>query len=414
MKKTVLKDYARLLAVTGLNIKKGDEVIVNAGLDQPDFVRMVVEECYRAGAAKVEVEWHYQPLSKLHVRHRSLKTLSTVEEWEKAKMAHRAERLPAMLHLISEDPDGLKGMNQKKNSQAMQARYPIIKPFRDQMDNKYKWCIAAVPGKEWAKKMFPELRPAAAVEKLWEVILYTVRMTDGIGGAACDGVEAWKAHNAQFNTRCEYLNSLGIESLHLTAANGTDLTVGMIDNALFCGGGEYTLGGEYFNPNMPTEEIFISPKRGVAEGIVYSSKPRSWRGQVIDKFSVRFEGGRAVEVHAEQNEELLKQMVSMDEGAAFLGEVALVPYSSPICQSGLTFYETLFDENAACHLAMGAGFTNTIRDYDKYTLDELHEMGINDSMIHVDFMVGTADLSVVAHTRDGKDIQLFKDGNWAF
>ncbi|MBQ7320155.1 MAG: aminopeptidase [Clostridia bacterium] len=414
MKKTTLKEYARLLAVTGLGIKKGDEVIVNAGLDQPDFVRMVVEECYRAGAAKVEVEWHYQPLSKLHVRHRSLKTLSTVEEWEKAKMAHRAERLPAMLHLISEDPDGLKGMNQKKNSQAMQARYPIIKPFRDQMDNKYKWCIAAVPGKEWAKKMFPELRPAAAVEKLWEVILYTVRMTDAIGGNACDGVEAWKAHNAQFNTRCEYLNSLGIESLHLTAANGTDLTVGMIDNALFCGGGEYTLGGEWFNPNMPTEEIFISPKRGVAEGIVYSSKPLSWRGQVIDKFSVRFEGGRAVEVHAEQNEELLKQMVSMDEGAAFLGEVALVPYSSPICQSGLTFYETLFDENAACHLAMGAGFTNTIRDYDKYTLDELHEMGINDSMIHVDFMVGTADLSVVAHTRDGKDIQLFKDGNWAF
>ena len=414
MKKTTLKEYARLLAVTGLNIKKGDEVIVNAGLDQPDFVRMVVEECYRAGAAKVEVEWHYQPLSKLHVRHRSLKTLSTIEEWEKAKMAHRAERLPAMLHLLSEDPDGLKGMNQKKNSQAMQARYPIIKPFRDQMDNKYKWCIAAVPGKEWAKKMFPELRPAAAMEKLWEVILYTVRMTDGIGGAACDGVEAWKAHNAQFNTRCEYLNSLGIESLHLTSANGTDLKIGMIEDAQFCGGGEHTLGGEYFNPNMPTEEIFISPKRGEAEGIVYSSKPLSWRGQVIDKFSVRFEGGRAVEVHAEQNEELLKQMVSMDEGAAFLGEVALVPYSSPICQSGLTFFETLFDENAACHLAMGAGFTNTIRDYDKYTLDELHEKGINDSMIHVDFMVGTEDFSVVAHTRDGKDVPLFKDGNWAF
>ena len=255
MKKTTLKEYARLLAVTGLNIKKGDEVIVNTALDQPEFVRMVVEECYRAGAAKVEVEWHYQPLSKLHVRHRSLKTLSTIEEWEKAKMEHRAERLPAMLHLISEDPDGLKGMNQKKNSQAMQARYPIIKPFRDQMDNKYKWCIAAVPGKEWAKKMFPELRPAAAVEKLWEVILYTVRMTDGIGGTACDGVEAWKAHNAQFNTRCEYLNSLGIESLHLTSANGTDLKIGMIEDAQFCGGGEHTLGGEEFNPNIPA----ISP-----------------------------------------------------------------------------------------------------------------------------------------------------------
>ncbi|MBQ7338179.1 MAG: aminopeptidase [Clostridia bacterium] len=414
MKKSALKAYARLLAVSGLGIRMGDEVVIVADLDQPEFVRMVVEECYQAGAEKVNVEWRYQPLEKVHVRHRTLKVLSTVEEWEKAKYAHRAERLPALLRLISEDPDGLKGMNQKKNSRAMQLKYPIIKPYEDQMENKYKWCVAAVPGRAWAKKMFPEMRPMAAMEKLWQVILYTVHMSDSIGGEIVDGVAAWKEHNEQFRARCEYLNALDIVSLHIRGGNGTDLTVGLVNNGLFCGGGEYTLSGEWFNPNMPTEEIFTTPKRGDAEGIVYSTKPLSYRGQLIENFSVRFEGGRAVEVHAEKNEALLKEMISMDEGAAFLGEVALVPAKSPISSSGLTFYETLFDENASCHLALGAGYTNTVRDYDKYTLEELHAMGINDSMIHVDFMIGTEDLCVVARTVRGKEIVIFRDGNWAF
>lgn len=414
MKKAELKAYARLLAVSGLGVSMGDEVIINCDLDQPEFVRMVVEECYQAGAEKVTVEWHYQPLQKVHVRHRTLKVLSTVEEWEKAKMAHSAEKLPATLHLISEDPDGLRGMNQKKNSRARQMRYPIFKPYYDQMENKYKWCVAAVPGKAWAKKMFPDLRPAAAVEKLWQVILYTVHMTDTIGGEVKDGVAVWKEHNEQFRARCEYLNGLDIVSLRLRAGNGTDLTIGLVNNSLFCGGGEYTLRGEWFNPNMPTEEIFTTPKRGDAQGVVYSTKPLSYHGQLIENFNIRFEDGRAVEVHAEKNEALLKEMIAMDDGAAYLGEVALVPVHSPISESNLTFYETLFDENASCHLALGAGYTNTVRDYDKYTLEELHAMGINDSMIHVDFMVGTSDLSVVAQTVRGTEIEIFRQGQWAF
>ncbi len=414
MKKTVLRNYAKVLARAGLHVKKGEAVVISAGLDQPEFVEMVVEECYRAGAATVTVEWHHQPLQKIGVRYKSVKNLSKVEDWEKAKMAHNAEVLPAMLHLISEDPDGLKGMNQKKYGKAMQIRYPIVKPYRDAMENKYKWCVAAVPGRAWAKKMFPELRPSAAIEKLWEVILYTVHVTDGIGGEMHDGVAAWDAHNEQFIRRCDYLNSLGIKSLRIKAeSNGTDLHVGLLDGSLFCGGGETTLGGEWFNPNMPTEEVFTSPKRGDADGIVYSSKPLSYRGQLIDKFWLRFENGKAVDCGAEQNEALLRQMISMDEGASYLGEVALVPFSSPICQSGLTFYETLFDENAACHLALGAGYTNTVKDYDKYTLDELHEMGINDSMIHVDFMIGTEDISVIAETGNGGEIEIFKNGEWA-
>lgn len=414
MKKTVLRDYARLLAVMGIRVRKGDEVIVQAELDQPEFVEMVVKECYRAGAEKVSVEWSHQPISKLNVNSRSLKSLSHMEDWEVAKLKHRVDRLPAMLYLTSEDPDGLRGMNQSKNAKAMQARYGIIKPLRDAMENKYKWCIAAVPGKAWAKKMFPGMRASAAIEKQWEAILYTMRMTKTLGGEPVDGVEAWKAHNADVTARCEYLNKLGIEKLEYKASNGTDLTVGMIDKGLFCGAEEVTMGGEAFNPNMPTEEVFTSPMRGQAEGIVYSSKPLSYRGEIIDNFSVRFHEGRVVEVHAEKNEELLRQMISMDEGAAYLGECALVPYHSPISQSGLTFYETLFDENAACHLALGFGFTNAIRDYEKYTNEQLHEMGVNDSMIHVDFMIGTSDLAITAITRDGRRVPLFKNGDWAF
>lgn len=414
MNKTILRNYARLLALSGICVRRGDEVVIRAGLDQPEFVEMVVKECYRAGAEQVIVEWSHQPLEKIHVNNQSLKTLSRVEDWEVAKLKHRAERLPAMLHLISEDPDGLAGMNQQKNAKAAQARYSVIKPYREQMDNKYKWCIAAVPGKAWAKKMFPDVRTSVAVEKLWEAILYTVRMTDSLGGKPIDGIEAWKKHTADIAARCEYLNNLGIMSLEYHASNGTNLTVGMLDKGIFCGGADYTLGGEFFNANMPTEEVFITPKRGVAEGIVYSSKPLSYRGQVIDKFWVKFHEGKAVDVHAEQNEALLRQMISMDEGAAYLGECALVPFHSPISQSGLTFYETLFDENAACHLALGDGYTCTVKDYGSYTLDELHEMGVNESMNHVDFMIGTEDLCVTAHTRDGKDVVLFRDGDWAF
>ncbi len=414
MNKTTLKGYAKLLARSGIHVRRGDEVIISAELDQPEFVEMVVRECYRAGAAKVIVEWTHQPLEKMNVSYRSLKTLSHVEEWEKAKWQHKVDRLPCMLYLVSEDPDGLCGMNQEKNAKAAQARYSIIKPYREAMENKYKWCIAAVPGKAWAKKMFPGERTSVAIEKQWQAILYAARMTDRLGGALQDGVAAWEAHSAQLSSRCQYLNSLGIKALEYHASNGTDLTVGMLENGLFCGAAEQTTSGEWFLPNIPTEEVFATPERGVAEGIVYSSKPLSYRGQVIDEFWIRFHEGRAVEVHAEKNEALLRQMISMDEGAAYLGECALVPYHSPISQSGLTFYETLFDENASCHLALGAGYTNTVKNYDQYTLEQLHEMGVNDSMNHVDFMIGTKDLSVIAHTRDGRKVVLFEQGNWAF
>lgn len=408
MKKTVMQKYARLIARKGINVKKGQEVIVSASLDQPEFVKMVVEECYRAGASKVTVEWSFQPITKLHYRYRSLKTLSTFEKWEIEKLEHKCETLPATIYIESDDPDGLKGIDQTKVSKASQAKYPIIKPYHDKMDNKYQWCIAAVPGEAWAKKVFPGERTSKAVEKLWNAILYTSR-ADGD-----DPVKAWEEHNADLKTRFEYLNSLGIESLHYTASNGTDFTVGLIPDALFMGGSEFTLGGTEFNPNIPSEEVFTSPMKGKAEGVVHATRPLSYRGELIENFSVRFENGKAVEVHAEKGEELLKQMISMDENAAYLGECALVPFDSPIRNSEITFFNTLFDENACCHLAFGRGFENCIKDFDKYTLKECREKGINDSLIHVDFMIGSEDLNITAHTRGGKDVAIFKDGNWAF
>lgn len=407
MKKTVLRSYARLIAKCGVNVQKGQDVIIQAELDQPEFVQMVAEECYKLGARFVKIEWDYQPLTKVHYRYRSLKTLSAVEEWEKARLQHYVDTLPCRIYLDSEDPDGLKGINQEKMAKSAQKRYPIIKPYRDQMENKYQWCIAAVPGKAWAKKLFPELRASQAMEKLWEAILSTSRVTD-------DPVKAWEEHNKDLFDRCAYLNGLGIDTLHYYASNGTDFTVGMIPEAEFKGGGEWSLQNIYFNPNIPSEECFISPMRGKAEGIVYSSKPLCYQSQLIENFSIRFHEGKAVEWHAEKNEALLTKLINMDEGSAYLGECALVPYDSPIQASGLLFYNTLFDENAACHLALGMGFADTIKDYSKYTLDECRAFGVNDSMVHEDFMIGTKDLNIDAVTRDGKTVPIFRDGNWAF
>ncbi len=408
MNKTQLRRYAKLLAKTGINVKKGQWVIVQAELDQPEFVEMVVEELYRAGAGKVSVEWSHQPLAHLHYKYQNEKVLSDMSKWEIEKWELRKKELPAMLYLESSDPDGLKGIDQEKFTAVRSARSKIIKPYRDAMDNYYQWCIAAVPGKAWAKKVFPELNVNQAVEKLWDSILSAAR-SDG-----SDPVREWSRHNDELAKRCDYLNRLGLIALEYKSQNGTDLRVGLLPDAQFLGGGEESLKGIYFNANIPSEEIFISPKAGDADGIVYSTKPLSYQGELIENFSVRFEGGKVVEVKAEKNGHLLEKMISMDEGAKMLGECALIPYDSPINNSRVLYYNTLFDENASCHLALGRGFTNCVRGYEHMSKEELDQKGINDSVIHVDFMIGSRDMNIVGITKNGLRVQIFKDGNWAF
>ena len=407
MKKSILRSYAKLIVRCGVNVQKGQEVQIYADLDQPEFVQMVVEEAYKAKAKEVVVNWNYQSLAKIHYRYQTVKNMGTVKEWEKARMQHYVDVLPVRIHLVSSDPDGLKGINMEKMAKVRQMTYPIMKPYTDQRANKEQWCIAAVPGAAWAKKVFPGVPKGKAIEMLWEAILSTSRVND-------DPIQAWADHNADLKARTDYLNSLGIKSLHFKADNGTDFTVGLIEQSRWRGGGDTSLQNIYFNPNIPSEECFISPMRGQAEGIVYSSKPLSYQGQLINNFSIRFENGKAVEAHAEQGEELLRTMIAMDEGAPYLGEVALVPQASPICESGLLFYNTLFDENAACHLALGRGFPDTIVDYENKTLAECYELGINDSMIHTDFMIGCDTMQIDAICANGETVAIFRDGNWAF
>ena len=407
MKKTVLKKYAELIVRCGANVQKGQEVLITAGLDQPEFVQMVVEEAYKAKAKKVTVDWNYQPLGKIHVRYKSQKTLGTVEEWEKARLEHYADVLPTRIILLSDDPDGLKGMNISKLNKGRQMTYPIMRPYLDRMEGNHQWTAAAVPGAAWAKKIFPGVRTSVAVEKLWEAILHAARVDE-------DPIAAWNEHNRNMESRCAYLNNLNLRKVRLYAENGTDITIGLINEGVFCGGGETTRQGVFFNPNIPTEECFTTPMKGQADGVVYSTKPLSYQGQIIDNFSIRFENGKAVEWHAEQGEESLGQMLTMDETAGYLGEVALVPQASPICQSGLLFYNTLFDENAACHLAVGRGFPDCIRDHHNKTLEECRELGVNDSMIHVDFMIGCDTMSIDGICENGETVAIFRNGNWAF
>lgn len=403
-----LENYAKLIVKSGLNVQEGQEVLIQCGLDQPDFVTLVTEECYKAGAKRVTVKWSHQPVSKLHYLYRSAETLAEFTEIEKAEWQDRVNKLTCLLWLDSDDPDGLAGTDSAKIAAANMARFPSIKPFRDAMENRYQWCIAAVPGKKWANKIFPGMNTEQAMEKLWEAILDCSRVTD-------DPIAEWDEHNNNLAMRCKFLNDYRFDRLEYKSSNGTDFVVGLNEKGIFCGGGETTLGKNiYFNPNIPSEEVFTSPMRGRAEGKVVSTKPLSYQGKLIENFWIQFKDGKAVKVGAEKNQDVLEKMVAMDEGAAYLGEVALIAYNSPINNTGVLFYNTLFDENASCHLALGRGFNNCLEGYENYTNEECEKLGINSSMIHVDFMIGSKDLSIVGVTKDGKRVQVFKDGNWAF
>ncbi|MBQ8186331.1 MAG: aminopeptidase [Clostridia bacterium] len=409
MKKTTLKKYAKLIVRVGANVQKGQPVLLYVSVDQHEFAAMVAEECYRAGASRVDMEWSSQAITKLTYRHQSLRTLSKVPAWKEEKLKLMAQEYPCRIHIASEDPDGLKGLNMEKVQKASIATYPILKPYRDAIESMHQWTIAAVPSPAWAKKVFPELKKNQAVEALWNAILSSVHVSDD---ADNDPIAEWAQHNENFRKRCAWLNAQKFEYLTYKSANGTDFRADLIPQGQWCGGGETTKQGVYFNPNLPTEEIFTSPMAGRAEGTLVSTKPLSYQGQMIENFWIRFENGAAVEWDAEVGKELLDKMLSMDEGANKLGELALIPKNSPINESGILFYETLFDENASCHVALGAGFNDCIEGHLDMTNEECRALGINDSMIHVDFMIGADDMEITGW-KNGVPTPVFVNGTWA-
>lgn len=408
MTKTMMRKYAELIARVGANIKKGQPVLITCQADQYEFIEILVKECYKAGASKVSIDWMYQPIDKLSYRYRTLKSLSALPSWQEEKMKCVSEELPCRIYIESEDPDGLNGVNQDKMQKSLVATYKVMKPYRDKMENKYQWVIAAVPSYAWAKKVFPGETKRRAYELLWEAILKTVYVTKDN-----DPIEEWRKHNEELLMHCNYLNKMNFDYLEYKSSNGTDFKASLIPEGRWCGGGEHTLGGNYFNPNMPSEEVFISPKKGFAEGKLVATKPLSYNGMLIENFSITFKDGKAVSWEAEKGEELLGKMLTTDEGSAYLGELALIANDSPISNMNTLFYNTLFDENASCHVAIGKGFCDTIEGYQDKTLEECHELGINESLIHVDFMIGSPDMNITGY-RDGKAYKIFENGNWAF
>ncbi|MBQ4323345.1 MAG: aminopeptidase, partial [Clostridia bacterium] len=375
MNKSLLKKYARLIVRVGANVQRGNRVVIYADTEQSELAVEVARDAYRCGAEHVAVEWGNDALTRLHYTHRMTDVMAEVPRWEKEKMKDMSERLPCRIYIDSDDPDLLRGISQEKIRAVQSARVKAFKPYRDAMENKHPWTIAAAPSKAWAKKIFPDLTPAKAVDALWNAILKSVHVSPDT-----DPVKEWAVLNEGFRAKCEWLNKNNFAAMEYTSSNGTNLLVGLIQGVQWLGGGESTLDGHFFNPNLPTEEIFTSPKAGAASGKLVSTKPLSYNGQLIENFSITFEQGKAVSWEAEKGKAMLDQLLSMDEGARMLGELALVSKQSPINRSGILFYNTLFDENASCHVALGFGFTNLYPGFENLTREELTARGINESM----------------------------------
>ena len=407
MKKSLIRKYAKTVAVVGANVQKGQSVIVCVEPENEDFGVMLAEECYKAGASCVAVEFYSNKVSRVDVRYRTLKSLKTVTKWAEAKAQQEVDDNAARILVESDDPNALKGVNVEKMRKAHNARRAVMKKYSDALEGRRQWCICAVPSKKWAKTVFPGDRPAAAVEELWKAILETVYVTEDN-----DPVEVWKKRREAFDRRCGVLNGLDLRSLEITTAKGTDLKIGLIPGVRFEGGGSLTIPGVYFVPNLPTEEIFTTPMRGVVEGTAVATMPLSYNGIMIEDFSVTFRGGKAVEWKAAKGEEMLKSIITTDEGASMLGEVAFVPVDSSVGKTGIFFLKTLFDENASCHLALGTGFPDLMPGFENMTLEEIRAAGVNDSLTHVDFMIGDETYCATGVTADGKRVKLLENGKW--
>lgn len=409
MNKSFLIKYASLAVNIGVNIQKDNILVISSPIETAEFARLITEEAYKSGAKDVIVHYGDQKLTKIKLENSSLETISNIPKWQAESYNYYARQEACFISISASDPDGLKGVPVEKIGASQKARTSALKEYFDNsMSNKCRWCVLSVPTLSWAKKVFPKVSDDEAMESLWDVIFKTVRVDTE------NPVNAWKKHNAYLEEKIKFMNNNNFKSVHLKSANGTDLNIELPEGHIWAGGSEGDVNGIPFNANIPTEEVFTLPKKTGVNGIVYSSKPLSYGGNLIDNFSITFKDGKAIDFTAETGYDVLKQMLESDEGAKYLGEVAFVPYNSPISNSKLIFFNTLFDENAACHLAFGRAYESCVKDADKYSEEELEKIGVNNSVIHVDFMIGTSDLEITGINKNGEAIQIFSNGNWAF
>lgn len=405
----MLKKYARLAVKTGINIQKNQTLLITSPIECAPFTRMISEAAYEEGAREVIIDWNDEISTKIKHTYADDEVLSTIAPWKVESFMYYAKNGAAVLSISASDPELMKDVPSKKISTSIKASQLAFKEFSDRLTNyKNRWSVLSIPTKSWASKVFPDLLPDKAVEKLWEEIFKLVRVDKE------DPVKAWEDHIEILKNNRDFLNNQNLKSLHFKNSLGTDLYVDLPQNHLWMGGSKKSSDNIEFIANMPTEEIFTLPKRSGVNGIVYSSKPLNYIGNLIENFSLTFENGKIINFTAEKGYDSLKNLIETDEGSSYLGEVAFVPFNSPISNSGLTFFNTLYDENASCHLAIGRAYNLSMKDGDKMTDEEFLEAGGNTSLIHVDFMFGTEDLEVTGVNQNGKPIQIFKNGNWAF
>ncbi len=404
----ILEKYAELVLIKGVNVQQDQAVVVSAPIEGATFTRILAEKAYELGAKNVHINWSDDELVRLKYEHASDEVIDDFPSWRVQMMEEFAEDGAAFVSIHATDPDLLKEIDSKRVARASKAAGVAMKTFREYtMNDKVTWSVISIPTEAWAQKIFPDKSADEAVQALWDEIIKMVRIDEE------DTIAAWNKHNDVLEKAYKRLNEKQYASLHLTAP-GTDIEVGLANNHVWQGGAAVSEKGTVFNPNMPTEEVFTAPHKYRVNGTVSSTKPLNYGGSLIDEFQLTFKDGKVIDYKAKQGEEVLAHLLDSDEGAKRIGEIALVPDESPVSQSGLIFYNTLFDENASCHIALGKAYPTNVEDGAKMDDKQLDEHGVNDSMVHVDFMIGSAQMDIDGVYEDGKREAVFRKGTWAF
>ena len=399
--------YAELALRVGVNLQKGQALLINAPLEGVDFTKLVVKKAYELGAKNVHINWTDDDLTLWKYQYAPDEVIGSYPEWSVKLHDEFAEDGAAVLQIRATNPDLLKDIDPSRIAMANKAAGEALLNFRKYtMNSRIPWSIIAIPSKAWARKIFPEQSPEEAVESLWEAILKIVRVDQE------DPIAAWEEHNATLRKAHDVLNEKNYKKL-IFKAPGTDLELELPEGHIWAGGSDMAETGVTFNPNIPTEEVFTLPHKYGVNGTVSSTKPLNYGGSLIDNFQLTFKDGKVVDFKAETGEEVLRHLLDSDEGARRLGEVALVPHESPVSQSGLIFYNTLFDENASCHIALGKAYPTNLEGGAEMTDEQLDKHGVNDSLVHVDFMIGSEKLDIDGVKQDGTVEPVFRNGTWA-
>lgn len=409
MPKELLMDKLANLAVkVGANVQKDQVVYVNAPVEALEITRKVIKYAYEAGAKRVIVNWRDDLATRYSVEYQSLETLKDIPQFHIEKYHYLVENGGCVISIVSPIPGANKGLDSNKLQTSNVATSKAIQFYREfMMGNKSQWTIIAAANPVWAKKVFPNLDENDALEALWDAILKASRVEE-----KTDPIQEWQNHNQRLVDHNKILTDMQFETLHFKNSIGTDLTIKLVDNHIWAGGQEIAGNGAIFNPNIPTEENFTMPHKYGVNGKVVATTPLDYQGNLIEDFWLEFKDGKVVNYDAKKEKSSLKNLLEFDEGSSYLGEVALISYNSPISQANILFFNTLFDENASCHLALGRAYPMNIKGGNDMTAEELEKQGYNNSMAHSDFMFGSKDLDVTGTTKDGKIVQIFKDGNF--